>query len=175
MIVDHYKPTLTIPSFCEHLYAMFQISSVLVASPPTVEPSGSGTTHQLANSTSMPKLRDSCVVCASSKVRCHRQKPSCSRCLKRKIACEYVTSKRDGRNPTGRPEATTAASKPNTESSSRPHVRNPRGCQLLLLSGSVLLFTTRIPFRWPTELVIRQHHPQQHLSILSSLVNPQFQ
>ncbi|KAK3370065.1 aflatoxin regulatory protein-domain-containing protein [Podospora didyma] len=46
---------------------------------------------------SAPKLRDSCYGCASSKVRCPREKPSCSRCKKRKIPCEYLASKRAGR------------------------------------------------------------------------------
>lgn len=86
-----------------------------LASPTTADTSCSGTRH--SNSTSMPKLRDSCVACASSKVRCHRQKPSCSRCLKRKITCEYVTSKRGGRNPAGRSETPTT-SKANTKAAS---------------------------------------------------------
>ncbi|KAH9205955.1 hypothetical protein DL95DRAFT_470096 [Leptodontidium sp. 2 PMI_412] len=43
------------------------------------------------------KLRDSCHACASSKVKCHKQKPSCSRCTKRGIECEYFTTKRPGR------------------------------------------------------------------------------
>ncbi|KAF2468603.1 uncharacterized protein BDR25DRAFT_316063 [Lindgomyces ingoldianus] len=29
-----------------------------------------------------PKLRDSCDACASSKVKCHKEKPTCSRCAK---------------------------------------------------------------------------------------------
>lgn len=45
----------------------------------------------------MPKLRDCCLGCASSKVRCPREKPACSRCVKRKITCEYGASKRAGR------------------------------------------------------------------------------
>lgn len=43
------------------------------------------------------KLRDSCRACALSKVKCHKEKPSCSRCLQRKIDCEYVATKRPGR------------------------------------------------------------------------------
>ena len=44
-----------------------------------------------------PKLRDCCIGCASSKVRCPRERPACSRCVKRKMACEYLASKRAGR------------------------------------------------------------------------------
>lgn len=101
---------------------MSQESSRL-PSPVTVETSCTAMRH--STSTSMPKLRDSCVACASSKVRCHRQKPSCSRCLKRKIPCEYVTSKRGGRNPAGRTEATTT-SKINAKTASETAHKAPK-------------------------------------------------
>ncbi|CAI6332004.1 unnamed protein product [Periconia digitata] len=51
----------------------------------------------MVNSTSTPKLRDSCDACASSKVRCHKQKPSCARCVKRGETCVYLATKRAGR------------------------------------------------------------------------------
>ena len=44
-----------------------------------------------------PKLRESCQVCASSKLKCSKEKPTCSRCAKRGLICEYVTAKRGGR------------------------------------------------------------------------------
>ena len=44
-----------------------------------------------------PKLRDSCHACASSKLRCTKEKPTCSRCAKRGLSCEYVATKRGGR------------------------------------------------------------------------------
>ncbi|RYP72747.1 hypothetical protein DL770_007924 [Monosporascus sp. CRB-9-2] len=44
-----------------------------------------------------PKLRDSCHACASSKVKCHKEKPTCSRCSKRGITCEYFVIRRGGR------------------------------------------------------------------------------
>ncbi|KAI1274000.1 hypothetical protein F5Y07DRAFT_410650 [Xylaria sp. FL0933] len=53
-----------------------------------------------ASLTPAMKLRDSCHSCAVSKVKCHREKPSCSRCLRRGIACEYVATKRGGRKHT---------------------------------------------------------------------------
>ncbi|KAI0417495.1 hypothetical protein F5X98DRAFT_374631 [Xylaria grammica] len=40
------------------------------------------------------KLRDSCDGCAISKVKCHREKPTCSRCLRRGVACKYVVTRR---------------------------------------------------------------------------------
>ncbi|OKL55387.1 hypothetical protein UA08_09364 [Talaromyces atroroseus] len=50
-----------------------------------------------SSSTTTSKLRDSCQACALSKVKCHKQKPTCSRCIKRKIPCEYIMTKRPGR------------------------------------------------------------------------------
>lgn len=44
-----------------------------------------------------PKLRDSCITCAASKVKCDKQKPTCARCAKRSLACEYCVTKRAGR------------------------------------------------------------------------------
>ncbi|EOA85724.1 hypothetical protein ACJQWK_07726 [Exserohilum turcicum] len=43
------------------------------------------------------KLRDSCDACAASKVKCHKQKPTCSRCQRRGTACHYLATKRSGR------------------------------------------------------------------------------
>ncbi len=49
-----------------------------------------------------PKLRDSCDPCASSKLKCSKEKPTCARCAKRGITCEYVATKRGGRKPINR-------------------------------------------------------------------------
>ncbi|KAF5853680.1 hypothetical protein GGP41_006468 [Bipolaris sorokiniana] len=43
------------------------------------------------------KLRDSCEACAASKVKCHKQKPTCSRCQRRGTPCHYLATKRTGR------------------------------------------------------------------------------
>lgn len=43
------------------------------------------------------KLRDSCTDCASSKVRCSKEKPTCARCARRGVACIYMVSRRTGR------------------------------------------------------------------------------
>lgn len=43
------------------------------------------------------KLRDSCELCATAKVKCNKEKPTCSRCLKRGLKCRYGASRRHGR------------------------------------------------------------------------------
>ncbi|KAL4926162.1 uncharacterized protein BDV17DRAFT_293783 [Aspergillus undulatus] len=50
------------------------------------------------------KLRDSCHACATSKIKCPKEKPSCSKCVARGIKCQYFFAKRPGRrreNSTG--------------------------------------------------------------------------
>lgn len=49
------------------------------------------------SATTALKLRDSCEACAASKVKCHKQKPTCSRCQRRGVACHYLATKRAGR------------------------------------------------------------------------------
>ena len=46
---------------------------------------------------SRSKLRDSCHACAISKVKCPKEKPSCSKCQCRGITCQYFLAKRPGR------------------------------------------------------------------------------
>ncbi|AEO58360.1 fungal transcriptional regulatory-like protein [Thermothelomyces thermophilus ATCC 42464] len=58
------------------------------------------------------KLRDSCQACALSKVKCPKEKPSCSRCESRLIPCEYFFTKRPGRrrgNSTAGPKTPTSS------------------------------------------------------------------
>ena len=43
------------------------------------------------------KLRESCESCASCKVKCTKEKPSCSRCVARGLDCQYGESRRCGR------------------------------------------------------------------------------
>lgn len=45
------------------------------------------------------KLRDSCHACASTKVKCPKEKPKCSRCTKRGIVCKYYPTRRGNRKP----------------------------------------------------------------------------
>lgn len=58
-----------------------------------------------------PKLRDSCQACASSKVKCTKEKPKCSRCAKRGLTCEYLATKRAGRTSYKKQAAAAAAAK----------------------------------------------------------------
>lgn len=62
---------------------------------------------------SAPKLRDSCQACAASKVKCHKEKPKCSRCAKRGLACEYLATKRAGRTSYKKQAAAAAAKRLN--------------------------------------------------------------
>ncbi|KAF2723089.1 hypothetical protein K431DRAFT_283253 [Polychaeton citri CBS 116435] len=55
------------------------------------------------------KLRSSCHACAASKLKCSQEKPTCSRCAKRGLTCEYVAAKRGGRKPNKRPSTSTNA------------------------------------------------------------------
>jgi hypothetical protein len=43
------------------------------------------------------KLRESCIGCSSSKVKCNKEKPTCSRCVRLGLSCEYMLSRRTGR------------------------------------------------------------------------------
>ncbi|KAL2819644.1 aflatoxin regulatory protein-domain-containing protein [Aspergillus cavernicola] len=43
------------------------------------------------------KLRESCISCSRSKVKCDKEKPICGRCVRRGLPCEYMVSRRTGR------------------------------------------------------------------------------
>ncbi|BCS19610.1 Zn(II)2Cys6 transcription factor [Aspergillus puulaauensis] len=43
------------------------------------------------------KLRESCISCSKSKVKCDKEKPTCGRCVRRGLPCEYMVSRRTGR------------------------------------------------------------------------------
>lgn len=43
------------------------------------------------------KLRDSCDACASSKVKCSKEKPNCYRCSERGLICQYLVTQKTGR------------------------------------------------------------------------------
>src|SRR5947208_442156 len=66
-------------------------------SPPPRLPTPSSSAGRRSTAPAAPKLRDSCHACASSKLKCYKEKPTCSRCAKRGITCEYVATKRGGR------------------------------------------------------------------------------
>ncbi|USP77342.1 hypothetical protein yc1106_04616 [Curvularia clavata] len=46
-----------------------------------------------------PKVRDCCQACAKSKVRCTKERPTCSRCESKGIECRYLHCRRPGRVP----------------------------------------------------------------------------
>lgn len=56
------------------------------------------------------KLRDSCHTCASSKVKCSKDKPICARCAERGISCEYLVTQRTGRKARRRSSTATSSS-----------------------------------------------------------------
>lgn len=60
--------------------------------------------------TSVHKLRNSCEACASSKLKCAKEKPKCSRCAKRGLACDYFLVKKAGRKPNSRPSVARTSS-----------------------------------------------------------------
>lgn len=70
--------------------------------PPHHPPSSSSPAGRRITAPAAPKLRDSCHACASSKLKCHKEKPTCSRCVKRGISCEYIATKRAGRKHSSR-------------------------------------------------------------------------
>ncbi|KAL9066488.1 MAG: hypothetical protein Q9161_007551 [Pseudevernia consocians] len=65
-------------------------------------PTPSDSTRGHITAPDRPKLRNSCHACASSKLKCSQEKPTCSRCAKRGLTCEYVAAKQGGRKPTRR-------------------------------------------------------------------------
>ncbi|MCJ1400480.1 hypothetical protein MMC11_003686 [Xylographa trunciseda] len=73
-------------------------------------------TSRRATAPAAPKLRDSCHACASSKLKCHKEKPTCSRCAKRSIACEYIATKRAGRKHSSRLSINDSSSNPSSPS-----------------------------------------------------------
>ena len=62
-------------------------------------PTPSSSTHRHTTARDRPKLRNSCHACASSKLKCSQEKPTCSRCAKRGLTCEYIAAKQGGRKP----------------------------------------------------------------------------
>ena len=71
-------------------------------SPRPALPVTSDSTRRQTNAPDRPKLRNSCHICASSKLKCSQDKPTCSRCAKRGLECEYVAAKQGGRRPNKR-------------------------------------------------------------------------
>ncbi|KAL8718838.1 MAG: hypothetical protein Q9225_004083 [Loekoesia sp. 1 TL-2023] len=108
--------------------------------PPTNSPESLARSVSARRSTNLqaPKLRDSCLACASSKVKCSKEKPTCVRCAKRGLSCEYCVTKRAGRKHDVRSNdvpKVTAAPRPSSSTSSElgaltsPNFIQPSSCQ----------------------------------------------
>ncbi|KAL4794855.1 aflatoxin regulatory protein-domain-containing protein [Aspergillus venezuelensis] len=82
--------------------------------------------HRLATGQQPRKLRDSCIHCANSKVKCNKEKPICSRCVRRRLDCEYKISRRTGRTsravnqPSGSASLTRIADDPTVSPAIQP-------------------------------------------------------
>lgn len=83
---------------------------------PRLPTPSSSTSRRSTTAPVAPKLRDSCRACASSKLKCYKEKPTCSRCAKRGLICEYVVTKRGGRKQ----ESQSSINDSNTATSSSP-------------------------------------------------------
>lgn len=86
-----------------------------------------------------PKLRDSCNRCAASKLKCSKEKPTCARCAKRGMVCEYFATKRAGRKQGSRPPVTQDL--PKTASSWTTAICDPE----ILASPGVMQLSPRSP------------------------------
>ncbi|OTA56070.1 hypothetical protein K449DRAFT_399768 [Hypoxylon sp. EC38] len=110
------------------------------------------------------KLRDSCHACAVSKVKCHREKPSCSRCVKRGTVCAYVTTRRGGRK---KPVATQKDATGGGKASPYPVIVNTtHPTQPSPLACSAESTATNVESMQPEGL---ENHPSPQLDISTDL------
>lgn len=76
----------------------------------------------------VPKYRSSCNACNEAKVRCDQTKPTCTRCIRRKLSCVYSISRRSGKRRAARanpiPYAHTAICYPFTPNSLLPSLES---------------------------------------------------
>ncbi|KAL3495476.1 hypothetical protein BJX62DRAFT_233469 [Aspergillus germanicus] len=76
------------------------------------------------------RLRDSCVACAVSKLKCSKQRPTCSRCETRGIDCQYFFARRPGRRREhGRGHPTSCTSRDSRSSEPRSQHDTPQESQ----------------------------------------------
>ena len=64
------------------------------------------------------KLKDTCNICSASKIKCEKQRPSCSRCEKLGYRCVYSPARRKGRP---HPSSNEGVQHDSAESVERPH------------------------------------------------------
>ncbi|KAH7324116.1 aflatoxin regulatory protein-domain-containing protein [Rhexocercosporidium sp. MPI-PUGE-AT-0058] len=96
---------------------------------PSTSLHGLGTAAPVLTGSTTSKIRDSCQACSLSKVKCNKEKPTCSRCAKRAVACEYLVTKRPGRKrdstnvrPGSSEESSPTPPSSNTGSKSSPNM-----------------------------------------------------
>ncbi len=87
-----YIPVTLISSTLPQIHQFMMTDSVVSEST-----SSQASPHRIPNGQQPRKLRDSCIHCANSKVKCNKEKPVCSRCVRRRLECEYKVSRRTGR------------------------------------------------------------------------------
>jgi hypothetical protein len=78
----------------------------------------------------IPKLRNSCGACATSKLKCSKQKPKCSRCAKRGLACDYFLVKKAGRKPNSHSSISSTSSSNSSINLAAPPLPPPPSCSL---------------------------------------------
>ena len=99
---------------------------------PRSEPSSARTNGSVATTS---KTRDSCCACAESKVRCHKERPSCTRCKQRGITCKYLATKRPGRKSNGNSDAGNVRQSREAARSAWPHAADFLPTTLPILSS----------------------------------------
>lgn len=106
---------------------------------------------------STSKLRDSCHSCAVSKIKCPKEKPTCSRCESRGLTCQYFYTKRPGRKreseSNSRRKSTSASSiEPNLASNAQTtdSVRPKHGDSIRAVPSSGKVSTSSFPSRSAT-------------------------
>ncbi|KAL2850262.1 aflatoxin regulatory protein-domain-containing protein [Aspergillus pseudoustus] len=110
------------------------------------------------------KLRESCISCSRSKVKCDKEKPTCGRCVRRGLPCEYMISRRTGRTrvigvekpPTASTVPSTTVSQPQADpanSSTAPNNLNGNS------NGNITTNTKPTPIPCGTDNCSHSNHP----------------
>lgn len=133
-------------------------------SPPS-QPASPCTTQGHTSAPDWLKLRNSCGACASSKLKCSQEKPTCSRCAKRGTTCEYVVAKRGGRKPKNRSSVTETSYSMNA-----PHLNSAvdMNANMLFSSSSANWFAP------PSSPGSTQHTPWRNISGSSDILHDLF-
>ena len=118
------------------------------------------------------KLRDSCHACASSKLKCYKEKPTCSRCAKRGIICQYVATKRGGRKHDPKPSVDIGVASP-TQTTAAPRATQTQDSQSSSSwFGPAFAISDTDPL--PSPAITQQPSPQSSASGTSGTLFPNF-